>query len=153
MASEVGLMRRYSNPVYQGSLLRQMVEMAEKSVKRQVREASSLPQIRRLNRRLSTEMIAELVQAYRDGAATTELRQRYDLSQGSVIKILHDHDVTMRRQGLTDDDAATATKLYRRGATLAGLGEQFGVSYSAVRRALVSAGAVLRPRGGSKPRS
>jgi hypothetical protein len=64
-------------------------------------------------------MIAELVRAYRDGTATTELRERYDLSQGSVIKILHDHGVVMCRQGLTDHDAATAAKLYRNGATLA----------------------------------
>jgi hypothetical protein len=110
-------MRRYSNPVYQGSLLRQMVEMAEKLVKTQVREASAPPQIRRLDRRLSADMIAELVQAYRDGTATTELRRRYDLSQGSVIKILHDHGVAMRRQGLNEQDAATATMLYRSGAT------------------------------------
>jgi len=43
-------------------------------------------------------------------------------------------------------------ELYRRGATLAHLGERFGVSPNAVRRALVAAGVVMRPRGGSKPR-
>jgi hypothetical protein len=75
------------------------------------------------------------------------------LSQGSVIKILHDHGVAMRRQGLADHDAVTAAELYRSGATLAQLSKQFDVSYSAVRRTLVSTGAVLRPRGGSKPRS
>jgi hypothetical protein len=149
----VGLMRRYSNPVYQGERLRQMVELAEQSADMGVTRPTPLPKMRRLDRRLPAEMIAELVQAYRDGTGTPELRQRYDLSQGSVIKILHDHGVAMRRQGLTNHDAATAAKLYRSGATLAQLSKQFDVSYSAVRRALVSAGAVLRPRGRSKPRS
>jgi lambda repressor-like predicted transcriptional regulator len=149
----VGLMRRYSKPVYQGPQLRQTVEMVEKSEKTQVRRSHPLPQVRRVYRRLSAETITELVQAYRDGAPTTELRQHYDLSQGSIIKILHEHGVAMRRQGLTDHDAARAAKLYRSGATLAQLSKQFDVSYGAVRRALVSAGAVLRPRGGSKPRS
>jgi hypothetical protein len=76
-------------------------------------------------------------------AGTPELRQRYNLSQGSVIKILHTHDVAMRKQGLTNHDAAMAATLYRSGATLAQLSEQFDVSYSAVRRALVSVGVVI----------
>ncbi len=105
-------MRRYSNPVYQGERLRQMVELTEQSANMQVTRSAPLPKMRRIDRRLSAEIIAELVQAYRDGTATTELRQRYDLSQGSVIKILHDHDVAMRRQGLTGHDAATAAKFY-----------------------------------------
>ena len=112
-------MRRYSKPVYQGPQLRQMVELAEQSANIQVKRPTPLPQMRRLDRRLSAEMIAELVQAYRDG--------------------------------LTNHDAAIVATLYRSGATLAQLSEQFDVSYSAVRRALVSVGVVLRPRGGSKP--
>jgi Mor family transcriptional regulator len=66
-----------------------MVEVAEKSAKLQVREVVPLPQTQRVDRRLSAETIAELIQAYRNGASTTQLRRRYDLSQGSIIKILH----------------------------------------------------------------
>ena len=83
--------------------------------------------------------------------STTQLRQRYELSQGSVIKILREHGVEMRGQGLADRDAPTAAELYRSGATLAQPGERFGVSPNAVRRALVSAGVAMRPRGVSKP--
>jgi hypothetical protein len=144
-------MRRYSKPEYQGPQLRQMVELAGQLANMQVKRPAPLPKMRRLDRRLSAEMIAELVQAYRDGAGTPELRQRYDLSQGSVIKILHSHGVQMRGQGLADGDIPLVANLYHSGATLARLGEQFGVSYSAVRRALIATGAVLRPRGGSKP--
>jgi hypothetical protein len=145
--------RRYSKPVHQGRRLQRMVEMAEKSTKMPVRTPQSLVQIHRVDRRLSAEAIAELVQAYRDGASTTELRRRYELSQGSVIKILHSHGVEMRGHGMTDDDLPAAADLYCRGATLAQLGERFGVSPNAVRRALTSAGVVMRPRGGCKPRS
>jgi hypothetical protein len=129
-----------------------MVELAEKMAKRPVRAVSPLPQVQRVDRRLSAETIAELVQAYRDGASTTDLRQRYELSQGSVIKILHSHGVEMRGQGLTDDEVTTAAELHSDGKTLAQLGERFGVSPNAVRRALMSAGVVMRARGGSKPR-
>ena len=144
-------MKRYSKPVYQGRRLRRMVAMAQNLANVQVRETVPLPQTQRVDRRLCAETIAELVQAYRDGVGTPELRQRYDLSQGSVIKILHQHGVEMRGQGLADGDIPTATELYRSGATLSRLGERFGVSPNAVRRALVSAGVVMRPRGGSKP--
>lgn len=129
-----------------------MVEMAEKSAKMPVRTPEPLVQTHRIDRRLSAETIAELVQAYRDGASTTELRQRYHLSQGSVIRILHRHGVQMRNQGLAANDIATAADLYRDGATLAQLGGRFGVSPNAVRRALVAACVVMRSRGGSKPR-
>ena len=87
------------------------------------REATSLPQAQRVDRRLSPETIAELVQAYRDGASTTELRRHYELSQGSVIKLLHEHSVAMRNQGLVGGDVAIATELYQSGATLAQLGD------------------------------
>ncbi|WP_157625777.1 hypothetical protein [Mycobacterium sp. 155] len=94
--------------------------------------------------------MTSLVQDYRDGASTTQLRQRYDLSQGSVVKILHAHGVAMRNQGLTNDDVVTAAELYRHGATLAQLGERFSVSPNAVRRALIATGIVMRRRGGSE---
>jgi hypothetical protein len=145
-------MKRYSNPVYQGRRLRQMVDLVEKSAKRPVRSVSLVPQVQRVDRRLTSETIAELVQACRDGASTTDLRQCYELSQGSVIKILHGLGVEMRGQGLTDGEVATAAELYCGGATLAQLGERSGVSPNAVRRALVSVGVVMRARGGSKPR-
>jgi transposase-like protein len=145
-------MKRYSKPDYQGPRLRRMVDLAEKSVKMQAREVVTLPQAQRVDRRFSAETIAELVQEYRDGASTTHLRQRYDLSQGTVTKILHERGVEMRGQGLTDHDVPTAAELYQDGATLAQLSERFGVSPNAVRRALVSTGVVMRPRGGSKPR-
>jgi len=146
-------MKRYSNPVYQGRQLRRLVDLAEKSAKMPVREPVSLPEVQRVDRRLSAETIAELVQAYQDGASTPELRRRYDLSQGSVIKILHDHGVEMRGHGVADSDVPSAAALYRGGATLTQLGERFEVSPNAVRRALVRAGVVMRARGGSKPRS
>jgi hypothetical protein len=117
-------MKRYSKPVYQGRRLRRMVDLTGKSAKAEVREVASLPQTQRIDRRMSAETIAELVHAYRNGASTTELRNHYDLSQGSVIRILHEHGVEMRGQGLADGDVSTAAELYRAGATLAQLGEK-----------------------------
>jgi hypothetical protein len=129
------------------------VELVEKSAKMPVREVSSPPQVQRVDRRLPAGTIAELVQAYRDGVSTPELRRQYELSQGSVIKILHSRGVVMRNQGLVDTDIAIAAELYRSGKTLAELGEQCGVSPNAVRRTLISSDVVMRARGGSSPRA
>src|SRR5271165_781186 len=57
----VGLMKRYSKPVYQGRRLRRMVEMAEKSANMRVSALAPLPQTQRVDRRLSAEAIAEMV--------------------------------------------------------------------------------------------
>ena len=127
--------------------------MAEKISGNAGQNLEPIVPIRRIYRRLSAETIDELVQAYRHGASTTELRRRYELSQGGVIKILHSHRVEMRGRGMTDDDLAAAAELYRRAATLAQLGERFSLSPNAMRRALTSAGVIMRPRGGRKPRS
>jgi transposase-like protein len=124
----------------------------EQSTNRQVRELIVLPAPHRLDQRLDADAVQELVAAYQGGAATSELRQRYGLSQGSVLKLLRGHDVTMRWQGLQESDKVVVADLYRDGATLAQLGTQFGVSPNVVRRALLAAGVSLRPRGGSKPR-
>jgi hypothetical protein len=146
-------MKRYSKPIYQGSRLRGVVERAEKSANTPVREAVPLPQTQRVGRRMSVDTIAEMVQTYRNGASTTHLRQRFDLSQGGVTRILHAHGVETRGQGLADSDLPTAAEFYRGGMTLAQLGERFGVSPNAVRRALLAATMVVRPRGGSRPQS
>ena len=95
----VELMKRYSKPEYQGSGLRRMVEMAKKSAEMPIREAPSPSQEDRMDRRLSSETIAELAQADRDGIGTPELRRRYKISQGSVLKLLRAHGVTMRAVG------------------------------------------------------
>jgi len=112
-----------------------------------------LPPPRRLNQRLDAELIGELVHTYRAGAPTAELRQRYGLGQGSVLKLLREHEVTLRWQGLSDADKVAAIALYRDGATFAQLGVRFGVSPNVVRRVLLAAGLTPRPRGGSRPRS
>ena len=93
------LLRRYSKPEYQGSRLRKMVKMVDHLAKDQVREVAPLPPVQRVDRRMSAETIAELVQAYRDGIGTPTLRRRYGLTHGSVLKLLNQHGVVMRAIG------------------------------------------------------
>ncbi|MUL45658.1 hypothetical protein FZI85_28350 [Mycobacterium sp. CBMA293] len=147
----VELLRHYSKPVHQGSRLRRLVEMMEQSTNRQVREPVEPPAPHRLDRRLTAAVVSELIAAYQAGETTGVLRQRYGLSQGSVLKLLREQGVVMRRQGLSETDKAVVAELYRGRATLAQLGTRFGVSPNVVRRALLAAGVTMRARGGGKP--
>ena len=135
--------------MYQGSRLRRVVEMMDQSVNTQVREPAVLPAPHRLDQRLDAGAVDELVTAYEAGASTADLRQRFGLSQGSVLKLLRAQGVALRWQGLDEADKSVAIQLYRDGATLAQLGTRFGVSPNVVRRVLLAAGVMLRPRGGS----
>ncbi len=95
-------------------------------------------QPRRLDRRLSQETIAELVEAYRGGTSTPELCRRYELSKGGVLKLLRDHGVEMRRRGLTDEQIDLAIDLYGEGQSYAAIGRQLGKAKSSVREVLLS---------------
>jgi hypothetical protein len=59
------------------------------------------------------------------------------------------HGVTIRRQGLSDEQVAEAATLYTAGKSLAWLGARYGVSHTTVAAALRRRGMTLRPRPGS----
>lgn len=140
------LLNRYSKNSYQGSRIRKAVELIGSM---QVREVPALPSESRVDRRLSGETIAELVQAYQGGMTTAQLRQRYSLSQGSVIKLLRQHGVPMRRQGLTDEQIETAIQKYEAGQSLATIGRKLGVDHGTVWRALKKRGVQMRDTRGN----
>ncbi len=112
-----------------------------------------LPQIHKLSQRLPPAVAEELAAAYRAGAHTTELAPRFRLSHGSVLRLLAEQGVTMRRQGLSEGDAQTAMRMYEaEGLSLSEIGTRFGVWPQTVRRALIKAGVKMRPKGGSRSR-
>ncbi len=102
-------------------------------------------QARRLDRRLSAAMIAELVAAYQAGTSTPELCKRYGLSKGGVLKLLGEAGVAMRKQPMTDEQTELAVRLYGEGRSLAAIGDQLGKAKSSVREALIARGAAMRP--------
>lgn len=148
----VELLGQYSKNSDQGKQLSELIKKVESSRKRQVSPiVTPPPRTHKLARRLSDEDIVALVAAYRAGDSTPTLQQRFQLSQGSVLKILSDHNVTMRGQGLSHAQIEHASELYREGWTLARLGTRFQTAPNTVRRALISNGVVMRARGGSRP--
>ncbi|MBN9211803.1 MAG: hypothetical protein J0I95_09860 [Microbacterium sp.] len=99
-----------------------------------------------IRRRLTDVQVAELVELYRSGVGTPELSKRFGISKPSVLELLHDHGVRMRRQPLTMTQRARAVRLYEEGLAIKPIAEALGSSFGAVHRVLKAEGVRLRPR-------
>ena len=56
--------------------------------------------------------VAEIVQKYESGNTTQEIGARYGISKTRVATVLREQGITIRRQGLTEEQANEATGLY-----------------------------------------
>lgn len=110
-------------------------------------------QIRNVARRLGRDTITQLVADYDSGTLTTRLMQRYGIGKQTVLNLLAEQGVKMRRQQPSSDVVMEAAELYRGAASIAAIAERLDVSYTALRHALHAAGVPIRPRGGSRERA
>ncbi len=140
---------RYANPRYPEKSLEELQHLLELARSEQVSVGELQPTvIRNIKRRLGRELIAELVAAYESGVTTIELMQRYDLSKTSVLKLLREAGVTLRRQPMTSNQVEHAQQLYESGNSLATVAEKVQMPTESVRRSLLEHGVQMRPRQG-----
>lgn len=76
-----------------------------------------------------------------------ELGERFSVHRRTVAAHLVRRSIPVRRRGLDECNLAEAVELYAGGLSLMEVGLRFGVSQQAVRRALATAGAAIRPSG------
>lgn len=96
---------------------------------------------------LSPAQVDELVALYEAGATLVELGERFGVHRRTAAAHLVRRSVPIRRRGLDECNLAEAVELYTDGLSLMEVGLRFGVSQQAVRRALATAGATIRPSG------
>lgn len=106
----------------------------------------------RLSRRLSPEIVSEIVDKYEAGITTPALCAEYSLSKGGLLKVLGERGVEMRRQSLDAEQLNEAIRLYETGLSLQAVATRLGVSYNCVRQRFVKEEVPRRPRGGSYAR-
>ena len=99
-------------------------------------------------RRLTDDQIQTLAERYRHGATTNELAREFGIHRRTVSAHLHRSGTTMRRQGLTDSDAARAARLYENGWPLTCIGDQLGVDPKTVWSRLTNLGVRMRDSHG-----
>lgn len=101
-----------------------------------------------IRRRLTDEQVAEMVRLYESGVGTPALCERFGISKPSVLELLHERGVEMRRQPLTTKQRARAVQLYEQGLAIKPIAAELGSSFGAVHRVLKAEGVRLRPRPG-----
>ena len=148
-------MQRYSNldtPSKTLQILRTagLITPDGSSVPRSDRSTEHLepPQPFKLDQRLKPEIVAEIVACYEADEPSTAIAASYGLSKGSVIRLLREAGITIRRQGLSDHQVAEAIQLYESGLSLAKIGARFSVDHGTVWRALKKRGVKMRDTHG-----
>lgn len=89
---------------------------------------------RRVRRRLSPEVIDQVVERYQTGATAAELGAEHGVSKNGMLKLLREQGVQIRGKSLPIAVVAQAKRLHERGVSMRQVSEQLGVSRTALRR-------------------
>ena len=89
---------------------------------------------RRVQRRLSPEAIAQVVERYQTGATAAELGAEHGVSKNGMLKLLREQGVQIRTKSLPTAVVTQAMHLHKRGLSMRQVSEQLGVSRTALRR-------------------
>ena len=145
-------MHRYSKHDLTGVGLDRLRAMLAAGHRRRA-DARSRPQRYKLDQRLDASAPAQVVADYEAGMPTTQLTVKYGLSKASVLRLLHEAGVEMRRQPFSEQELDEAVRLYASGLSTAAIGAQLGAHPSKVWRALRARGVALRPPRNRPPAS
>ncbi len=103
------------------------------------------PRVKRSWNRLSDDVRTTVAGRYAAGETTTALAQEYGVAKSTIIGILRDGNVVMRRQPLTREQVSEAARLYESGLSLSKVAERLKVNQETMRVAILKNGVILRP--------
>lgn len=108
----------------------------------------------RTRRELSAQELEVIVARFRAGVTMKVIAAELEIDRRRVRKVLYEAGAAQPRTRLTNAQVAQAARLYEDGASLARVGDRFGVSAGTIRSKLLDAGVVIRPGvGGPVSRS
>jgi hypothetical protein len=144
----VGIMQWYSR---QRDLLRVGRQLRKLQVSRGGPRVDAVVRVQRqVSLRLSSSDKAAMVEAYGSGIPTTTLCMEYHVSKVTVLKVLGQAGVQMRRQPMAPEMVAEACQLYVEGLSLQQVADRLDAPVGSVRNVLLRAGVTLRsPCGGT----
>lgn len=128
--------------------LEQLRKLASDNENAPLGGAFAAPVPRRIRRRISPSTIDEIVRRYESGQGTPKLCEEFGISKPSMLDLLHERGVQMRRQSLSVAQRARVVQLYEQGVAIKPIAEKLGSSFGTVHRVLVAEGIRLRPRPG-----
>jgi uncharacterized protein (DUF433 family) len=101
--------------------------------------------VHKLAQRVSAQTVKASQQAYQAGASLAELQRDFELSRGSVQRLLREAGVRRRQKSLTDAKVAALVKQYGAGLTIREIAAKQQLPKTTVQDALARAGVVMRP--------
>jgi hypothetical protein len=110
------------------------------------------PRVHSAAKRLGDEAVTQLIVDYRSGVPTTQLMTKYGIGKGTVLRLLEANGVPRRNQPLTPAQVSKVIELYKRGYSLARIGEYLGRQHTVIRDVLKRAGVPRRDSHG-RPRN
>lgn len=99
----------------------------------------------RLEDRLGSEGVAEIVRRFEAGESARQLAEEYQVAASALLRLLRERNVVVRKRVITDNETQELARQYEAGATMAELEATHRLSHGAVFRALRRAGVVTRP--------
>lgn len=102
----------------------------------------------KLDQRLDDAIRTEIINLYFSGKPSTSIAVLHGLNKNSVIKVLREAGVEIRRRSLTIEQIDDAAQLYEAGQSLAKIGTRLGVDHGTVWRALKRRGVPMRDTHG-----
>ena len=102
------------------------------------------PRIHKLDQRLDSEILTQILNAYRAGESANSIAERFNIARNSVNSLAADAGLARRVTRLTPEDKQRVAALYVSGLSLVAVGEQFGCSPATIRNALIDIGIARR---------
>lgn len=99
-------------------------------------------------RQVDDTQVQRLIAGYQSGSTVYKLADEFEIGRNTVCRILHRHQVPMRRRGLSHEQTAEAIRLHHEGWTPPQIGQRMGVDAVTVRRRLRDRGVAIRDTRG-----
>jgi DNA-directed RNA polymerase specialized sigma24 family protein len=141
--TSVEVLGRYSNLRDQGERIQDLLEMVPSGPRQ-----AKVRTLRRVQHRLRSDEVEELLTRYRTGGKVGELATIFGVHRDTVSEILDRHAVTRRQLGIPPELVEKVIAAYRSGSSLATIGAEMSVDPGTVALTLRKAGVQPRPRRG-----
>jgi hypothetical protein len=100
---------------------------------------SSLPAGRPPQRRVTSDLLSDLIAGYEAGQTTYQLADKHGLNRNTVAAHLRSAGITIRMDGMMPDQIERAEEYYQKGWSLARVGREVGADAETVRKRLRTA--------------
>ncbi|MBF4561167.1 helix-turn-helix domain-containing protein [Microbacterium sp. VKM Ac-2870] len=107
-------------------------------------ERMSRPRVKRGWNRLNADQQAAVVTRYSNGETSTALAEEYGVAKSTILRILREARVVVRRQPMSPEQVSKAAQLYEAGLSLSQVAKHLDVNQETMRTAILKAGAALR---------